>query len=294
MDRREHLRGLEAYLLSRVLGQPDAVTRVSRALQAAEFGLNDTGRRPRASFLFMGPSGIGKTSTTKAMNEYLFGVERLTMLFMNEYKRADDVDDLVKAIRTGVIDHPEGTTFLFDEIEKAHKDVIDVFISLLDEGEITDADGSRISIAGSYVVLTSNIGAARWGEMEQTKYSVMEQFAFESARKILRPELFNRLTEVIVFRPLSIETQIAILDQALQDKLRFLERKLGLDKLSIEKRVEAHLLRKCFTQTGGARRLREELNRQLNIAVLPWAFEGKAPVEGRFYADPKRDQLELR
>ena len=292
MDRREHLRGLEAYLLSKVLGQADAVARVSRALQAAEFGLNDTGRRPRASFLFMGPSGIGKTSTTKALNEYLFGVERLTMLFMNEYKRADDVDGLVKAIRAALIEHPEGTTFLFDEIEKAHKDVIDVFISLLDEGEITDADGSRISIASSYVVMTSNIGAARWGQMEQTKYSVMEQFAFESARKILRPELFNRLSEVIVFRPLSIETQIAILDQALQDKLRFLEPRLG--KLSIGERVQAHLLRKCFTQTGGARRLREELNRQLNIAVLPWAFEGKLPVEGRFYTDPKLDQLELR
>jgi ATP-dependent Clp protease ATP-binding subunit ClpA len=292
MDRREHLRGLEAYLLSRVLGQADAVARVSRALQAAEFGLNDTGQRPRASFLFMGPSGIGKTSTTKALNEYLFGAARLTMLFMNEYKRADDVDGLVKAIRAALIDHPEGTTFLFDEIEKAHKDVIDVFISLLDEGEITDADGSRISIASSYVVMTSNIGAARWGQMEQTKYSVMEQFAFESARKTLRPELFNRLTEVIVFRPLSIETQIAILDQALQDKLRFLEPRLG--KLSIGERVQAHLLRKCFTQSGGARRLREELNRQLNIAVLPWAFEGKLPVEGRFYTDPKRDQLELR
>ena len=292
MDRREHLRGLEAYLLSKVLGQADAVARVSRALQAAEFGLNDTAGRPRGSFLFMGPSGVGKTSTTKGMNEYLFGAARLTMLYMNEYKRADDVDGLVKAIRAALIEHPEGTTFLFDEIEKAHKDVIDVFISLLDEGEITDADGSRISIASSYVVMTSNIGAARWGQMEQTKYSVMEQFAFESARKILRPELFNRLSEVIVFRPLSIETQIAILDQALQDKLRFLEPRLG--KLSIGERVQAHLLRKCFTQTGGARRLREELNRQLNIAVLPWAFEGKLPVEGRFYTDPKRDQLELR
>jgi ATP-dependent Clp protease ATP-binding subunit ClpA len=292
MDRREHLRGLEAYLLSRVLGQADALARVSRALQAAEFGLNYTAGRPRASFLFMGPSGIGKTSTTKGFTEYLFGPARLTMLFMNELKRADDVDGLVKAIRAAVIAHPKGTTFLFDEIEKAHKDVIDVFISLLDEGAITDADGSRISIADSYVVMTSNIGAARWGQMEQTKYSVMEQFAFESARKILRPELFNRLSEVIVFRPLSIETQIAILNQALQDKLRFLEPMLG--KLAIGERVQAHLLRKCFTQTGGARRLREELNRQLNIAVLPWAFEGKQPVEGRFYTDPKMDQLVLR
>ena len=216
------------------------------------------------------------------------------MLYMNEYQRADDVDDLVLAIKRGLSTNSIGTTFLFDEIEKAHRGVIDVFISLLDEGQITDSDGSRISIGNCYLVLTSNIGAARWGSMETTQYSRMESFAFEQARKVLRPELFNRLTETIVFRPLSQKVQIDILKEMLGRKLVHLESRLGKRPLSVDERVNAHLLRKCFTQTEGARRLRQELDRQINLAALPWALEKRSPSEGRFYYDPKTDQLVLR
>jgi ATP-dependent Clp protease ATP-binding subunit ClpA len=129
--------------------------------------------------------------------------------------------------------------------------------------------------------------------MEQTTYSVMESFAYDQARKILRPELFNRLTETIVFRPLSQETQISILKQALDAKLAYIEPKLG--KLSIEeKSVNAHLLRKCFTQAEGARGLKKELDRQINNAVLPWAMSQLLPTEGKFYSDLKNNRLELR
>jgi ATP-dependent Clp protease ATP-binding subunit ClpA len=292
ISRAEHLRGLESYLLGRVLGQNDAIARISRALQAAECDLNETAPRPRGAFLLMGPSGVGKTETSKAFNEYVFGSSRLTMVFMNEMQSASDVGELVDSIRRGVDAHPGGTTFLFDEIEKAHRAIIDVFLSLLDEGQVTAADGERIAVGQCYVVMTSNIGAARWGEMEQTKYSVMERFAFESARKILRPELFNRITETIVYRPLSQETQIAILDQVLQKKLQHLEPKLG--KLSIDERsVNAHLLRKCFSQSGGARRLKQELDRQLNAAVLPWVLCEQSPADGRLFYNAKTDCLEL-
>ena len=147
------LQDLESYLKSRVIGQEDALARVSRALQAAQCDLNDRGPRPKGSFLFMGSRGIGKTQTAKAFTNYLFGDSGLTMLYMNEYQRADDVDDLVAAIKRGVSDNPSGKTFLFDEIEKAHRGVIDVFISLLDEGQITDSDGSRISVSNCYFVL---------------------------------------------------------------------------------------------------------------------------------------------
>ena len=216
------------------------------------------------------------------------------MLYMNEYQRADDVDDLVVAIKRGVSDNPIGRTFLFDEIEKAHRGVIDVFISLLDEGQITDSDGSRISVSNTYLVLTSNIGAARWASMETTQYARMESFAFEQARKVLRPELFNRLAETIVFRPLSQKVQIDILKEMLGRKLVHLESRLGKRPLSVDERVKAHLLRKCFTQAEGARRLRQELDRQINLAALPWALEERSPSEGRFYYDPKTDQLVLR
>jgi len=287
------LEDLENYLKGRVIGQEDALSRVSRALQAAECDLNDRGPRPKGSFLFMGSRGVGKTETAKAFTEYLWD-GGLTMLYLNEYQRADDVDDLVLAIKRGLSTNSIGTTFLFDEIEKAHRGVIDVFISLLDEGQITDSDGCRISIGNCYLVLTSNIGAARWGSMETTQYSRMESFAFEQARKVLRPELFNRLTEAIVFRPLSQKVQIDILMEMLGRKLVHLESRLGKRPLSVDERVNAHLLRKCFTQTEGARRLRQELDRQINFAALPWALEKRSPSEGRFYYDPKTDQLVLR
>jgi ATP-dependent Clp protease ATP-binding subunit ClpA len=288
------LQDLENYLKGRVIGQEDALSRVGRALQAAECHLNDRGPRPKGSFLFMGSRGVGKTETAKAFTKYLFGDSGLTMLYMNEYQRADDVDDLVVAIKRGVSTNSIGRTFLFDEIEKAHRGVIDVFISLLDEGQITDLDGSRISVGNCYLVLTSNIGAARWGAMEQTRYSRMESFAFEQARKVLRPELFNRLTETIVFRPLSQKVQIEILKEMLASKLAHLERMLAKRPLSVDERANAHLLRKCFTQSEGARRLRQELDRQINQAALPWAIKQLIPVEGRFYYEPKTDQLVLR
>lgn len=287
------LQGLESYLKARVIGQEDALARVSRALQAAQCDLNDRGTRPKGSFLFMGSRGVGKTETVKAFTEYLWD-GGLTMLYMNEYQRADDVDDLVLAIKRGVSTNSIGRTFLFDEIEKAHRGVIDVFISLLDEGQITDSDGSRISVGNAYLVLTSNIGAARWGSMEMTQYSRMESFAFEQARKVLRPELFNRLTETIVFRPLSQKVQIDILKEMLGKKLAHLESRLGKRPLSVDERANAHLLRKCFTQAEGARRLRQELDRQINLAALPWALALATPAEGRFYYDPKNDRLELR
>ena len=288
------LQDLESYLKGRVIGQEDALSRVSRALQAAQCDLNDRGPRPKGAFLFMGARGIGKTQTAKAFTEYLFGDSGLTMLFMNEYQRVDDVDDLVAAIKRGVSSKSAGKTFLFDEIEKAHRGVIDVFISLLDEGQITDPDGSRISVGNCYLVLTSNIGSARWGSMETTQYSRMESFAFEQARKVLRPELFNRLTETIVFRPLSQKVQIDILKEMLGKKLAYLEPRLGKRPLSIDERANAHLLRKCFTQAEGARRLRQELDRQINLAALPWALEKRSPEEGRFYYEAKTDHLVLR
>jgi ATP-dependent Clp protease ATP-binding subunit ClpA len=291
MDRK--LQSLETYLKARVIGQEDALARVSRALQAAQCDLNDRGTRPKGSFLFMGSRGVGKTETAKAFTEYLWD-GGLTMLYMNEYQRPDDVDELVLAIKRGVCTYSAGTTFLFDEIEKAHRGVIDVFISLLDEGQITDADGSRISVGNTYLILTSNIGAARWGSMETTQYSRMESFAFEQARKMLRPELFNRLTETIVFRPLSQKVQIDILEEMLGKKLAHLESRLGKRPLSVDERANAHLLRKCFTQAEGARRLRQELDRQINLAALPWALERRSPEEGRFYYDAKADQLILR
>jgi ATP-dependent Clp protease ATP-binding subunit ClpA len=128
--------------------------------------------------------------------------------------------------------------------------------------------------------------------MEQTLYSRMETFAFEQARKFLRPELFNRLTETIVYRPLNQETQIAILDQVLFRKIAHIAERLG--QLEIDRKaVHAHLLRKCFTQSGGARRLKQELDRQINAAVLPWALDRQWPTRAKLCYNPAKDTLEV-
>jgi ATP-dependent Clp protease ATP-binding subunit ClpA len=299
---REKLRGLESYLLSRIIGQVDAVHRIAGAVVDAELELNDRGLRPKGTFLLLGPTGVGKTESTKTFTEYLFGHRTPAMFFMNEYQREKSVLELVAGIRRAREQHPTGTVFLFDEIEKAHSAVIDLFLSLMDEGEVSDGL-DRIRLGDCYIVLTSNVGSKKFAQMEDSTYSVMEQFAFEAARRELRPEMFGRLTETIVYRPLSQEVQVEILSQLCVRKLEHLReaiaKQLGLDPeevppLSIdEKGVHAHLLRTGFSNTGGARRLGQELDRQFNRAVRPWLLEGMAPVEWRFRADGKGNCLVL-
>jgi ATP-dependent Clp protease ATP-binding subunit ClpB len=212
------------------------------------------------------------------------------MFFMNEYQQAENARELPAMMKAHL---NKGTrTFLFDEIEKAHRSVIDLFISLLDEGQITQIDGTRTNVGDTYLVMTSNIGAARWASMMATNYSRMEAFAYEQARRILRPELFNRLTETIVFRPLREDVQEAILAELVSKKLSYLHNRLGL-RLSLDEQARTHLLRTCFTQTEGARRLRQELDRQINAAVLPYAIDRTQPVTEVIRYDPENDKLIL-
>ena len=208
------LQGLESYLKARVIGQEDALSVSAEPFRLRSVTSTIEARGQRVRFCSWEAEESAKLKRPKRLRNTCWD-GGLTMLYMNEYQRADDVDDLVLAIKRGAVCQFDRTTFLFDEIEKAHRGVIDVFISLLDEGQITDSDGSRISVGNCYLVLTSNIGAARWGSMETTQYARMESFAFEQARKVLRPELFNRLTETIVFRPLSQKVQIDILKEML-------------------------------------------------------------------------------
>ena len=287
------LPGLEKFLQIKIFGQKEAIRKVSEALLSAEFGLNETGSRPKGAFLFMGPTGVGKTETAKRFTEYLFDNAKLEMFFMNEYQDSHKIADLIDRLREGVRRNPNGTTLLFDEIEKAHPKIIDIFLSMLDEGKVTLDASNRLSVSGCYIVLTSNLGSRTFPEMENSKYQTLQDFALTEARKSLRPELVARLTETIVYRPLKQETQIQILNSLIFRKLVHLERVLQMRLRVQERSVQAHLLRVGFTTTGGARFIRQEVDRQLNRAVLPWLLQGRRAAQGTIRYDVKDAGLVL-
>ncbi len=287
------LRRLGPSLQEKIFGQPEAIARVTEALLGSELGLNETGVRPKGSFLLMGPTGVGKTETAKRFTECLFQRAKLQMLFMNEYQDSHRVEDLVERLRDGLAKHPEGTTLLFDEVEKAHPKIIDLFLSMLDEGKVTISPSERISVAHCYIVLTSNLGSKTFPEMENSKYQTLQDFALAEARKHLRPELVARLTETIVYRPLKQETQIRILEALLERKMAHLERSLGVRLRLDHRSVHAHLLRVGFNLTGGARYIRQEIDRQINAAVLPWLVQGKLDDELTLRHAPREGRLVL-
>jgi ATP-dependent Clp protease ATP-binding subunit ClpA len=283
---RFYLSGLPSYLESRIAGQSAAIGRIARAVQAAELGLNEGGVRPRCSFLFLGPTGVGKTESAKCFTEYLFGSHSaLEMIFMNEYSSDSRLSEFLRWVEAAVLRFPEGATLLFDEIEKAHSRVIDIFLSLLDEGELTTLSGDRISVARFYLVMTSNLGSGNLARMESAPYAMMERVALEGASEALRPELFARITERIVFRPLSLEVQKSILQTLIDAKLKLLSGYFGTT-LSVDLGpVNAFLLRVGFSKSQGARRLRQEVDRHFNLASLYHALRCTEPSEGKFYYD---------
>ena len=272
-----------------------AIGRIARAIQAAELGLNDGGNRPRCSFLFLGPTGVGKTESAKCFTEYLFGGRAaLEMVFMNEYASDFRLPEFLHRAEAAVRRNPEGATLLFDEIEKAHPQLIDVFLSLLEEGVLTTLSGDRITVANFYLVLTSNLGSGDLARMESASYSMMERVALEGASQALRPELFARITDRIVFRPLSLEVQKEIIEAFIEAKLSVLSKFFGMN-LSVDfGPVTAFLLRVGYNKSQGARRLRQEVDRQFNAASLNWALGSKNPSEGKFYYDPSAGRLILR
>ena len=214
-------------------GSRSAIGRIARAVQAAELGLNDGGNRPRCSFLFLGPTGVGKTESAKCFTEYLFGGRAaLEMVFMNEYSSDSRLPEFLHRAEAAIRRNPDGATLLFDEIEKAHPRLIDIFLSLLEEGALTTLSGDRISVSKFYLVLTSNLGSGDLARMESAPYAMMERVALDGASQALRPELFARITERIVFRPLSLEVQKEIIESFIDAKLSVLSKFFGMRVVS--------------------------------------------------------------
>jgi ATP-dependent Clp protease ATP-binding subunit ClpA len=267
---RARLHGLEAYLHERIRGQNHVLPRVVSVLQRGELGLTKS-TRPRGSFLFLGPTGVGKTETTLAFTEYLFGEEKLFRFDMSEYQTQESLGILLgaKLGERGTLgmayDKSPTGTLLFDEIEKAHSRVLDVFLQILDAARVTMASGDTLDFSGNYIVLTSNIGAAEILHIQHSTHATMERHVLTRAQQSLRPEMFARITEKLVFNRLSYDVQLDIARLLLDNELAFLREKGH--ELTPSIAVLPFLVQRGFHPKLGARPLRDAIEKLVGDAV---------------------------
>src|SRR3989440_337554 len=269
---RERLIKLEEELHARIVGQEEAVSAVAEAVRRPRAGLGDP-RRPVGSFLFLGPTGVGKTELARALAEALFGDENLMVRFdMSEFQERHTVSRLVGA-PPGYVGYEEAgqlteqvrrrpySVLLFDEIEKAHADVFNILLQILDDGRLTDAQGRTVDFKHTVVIMTSNLGAARIQDYARRGESFEELKAelMEVLRGSFRPEFINRIDEIIVFRALT-EEQLLEITRLLLDRLA---RRLRAQRIDVEFSEEAVKLlsREGFDPEFGARPLRRTIQR---------------------------------
>ena len=262
---RERLLNLEAWLCRRVVGQDEAVSAISKAVRRSRAGVQNP-NRPIASFLMLGPTGVGKTEIAKTLAEYLFDDEKaLTRIDMSEFMEKHSVARLVGA-PPGYVGYEEGgvltnsvrrkpySVLLFDEVEKAHADVFNLFLQLLDDGRLTDSQGNTVSFANTIVLMTSNLGAESIEPVETPEgRAAMNQGIMEAVRGHFRPEFLNRLDDILVFGQLTHENMMPIADIQLGRLAVLLKEK----RMTLEVTPEARdlLAQRGFNPLMGARPL---------------------------------------
>jgi ATP-dependent Clp protease ATP-binding subunit ClpA len=276
-ERLEHLRHLEAYLHEEIRGQDHVIPRVVSALHRGELGLTSVGR-PRSSFLLLGPTGVGKTELTLTFTRYLFGHEKLFRFDMSEYQTQESLAVLIGG-RVGEVGllglarakSPIGT-LLFDEIEKAHPRVLDLFLQILDAARVTMASGEALDLSGFYIVFTSNIAASEILNLQHSSFTTMERHVLAKAQQSLRPELYARVAEKLVFNRLAYEVQMEIARLHIGRELSFLRDK-GFH-LTVGHAVVSFLMQRGFHPRLGARPLRDTIEKHLRGAVADATLAG--------------------
>jgi ATP-dependent Clp protease ATP-binding subunit ClpB len=264
------LQGLEKVLSERIRGQAHVIPRVVSVLKRGELGLTKSSR-PRGSFMFLGPTGVGKTEITLTFTEFLFGADKLSRFDMSEYQTQESLGVLLGA-RLGergtlgmAYDKSPCGTLLFDEIEKAHPRVLDVFLQILDAARVTMASGDTLDFSKHYIVLTSNIGAAEILHVQHSTQATMERHVLTRAQQSLRPEIFARITEKLVFNRLTYDDQLEIARLLLVNELKFLRQK-GIT-LTPTEAVLPFLVRRGFHPRLGARPMRDAVEKLIGDAV---------------------------
>ena len=292
---RERLTKLEDVLGSRVIGQPEAVRAVANAVRRSRAGLQDP-NRPIGSFIFLGPTGVGKTETARALAEFLFDSEQaLVRIDMSEYMEKHAVARLIGA-PPGYVGFEEGgqlteavrrrpySVVLFDEIEKAHPDVFNILLQILDDGRLTDSQGRTVDFRNTVIIMTSNIGSPFILERGTADWAEVEMHVMQALRQAFKPEFLNRIDDIIIFKPLAKEQ----IEQIIGLQLKRLEGLLADRKIAIELTPEAKsvLAEEGYDPAFGARPLKRAIQRliqnPLALAVLEGKFkEGDKILVGR-------------
>ncbi|BCJ93461.1 ATP-dependent Clp protease ATP-binding subunit ClpC [Anaerocolumna cellulosilytica] len=290
----ERLRNLENILHERVIGQEDAVTAVSKAIRRGRVGLKDP-NRPIGSFLFLGPTGVGKTELSKALAEAMFGSENaMIRVDMSEYMEKHSVSKLIGS-PPGYVGYDEGgqlsekvrqnpySVILFDEVEKAHPDVFNILLQVLDDGHITDAQGRRVSFKNTIIIMTSNAGAQNiispkklgFASVTDDKedYKKMKEGVMEEVKRIFKPEFINRIDEMIVFHSLTKENIRNIVEIMLNSIAKRSKQQMNIT-LQVENDVIDYIVEKGYDQNYGARPLRRAIQSNVEDKLAEGVLEG--------------------
>jgi ATP-dependent Clp protease ATP-binding subunit ClpC len=301
-EERQRLLELEQRLHRRVVGQEEAVRAIAEAVRRSRAGLGDP-RRPIGSFLFLGPTGVGKTELARALADAMFGSEDLMVRFdMSEFQERHTVSRLVGA-PPGYVGYDEAgqlteavrrrpyAVLLFDEIEKAHPDVFNILLQILDDGRLTDAQGRTVDFKNAVVIMTSNLGADRIQRHARSDepFEQLQEDMVEILRHSFRPEFINRIDEIIIFRALT-EEQLVDITQLLLDRL---VRRLRAQHIDVEFSDSAVklLAREGYDPEYGARPLRRTIQRLVENDLSRQVLSGEIEPGDKVRVDAEGDDL---
>ncbi len=305
------LRKLEATLHKRVIGQEDAVTAVAKAVRRGRVGLKDP-KRPIGSFLFLGPTGVGKTEISKALAEAVFGDEQsMIRVDMSEYMEKHSVSKMIGS-PPGYVGHEDGgqlsekvrrhpySVILFDEIEKAHPDVFNILLQVLDDGHITDAQGRKVDFKNTIIIMTSNAGAQtivepkKLGfattEDEKQNYEQMKGKVMEEVRRIFKPEFLNRIDETIVFRSLNKEDMKQIVSLMTKELAKRCKEQMGII-LTVRDSAKNYIVEKAYEPKYGARPLRRKIQNEIEDKLAEEILDGRIRQNSEVIVTTKKNKI---